>query len=192
MNNMLDLSTVELETNSELWKTREVNGEWLLEMVGNKEIDHLGGKVVLIEGSRGDYVVSVEMKFLDHHLQEGSGGWFGFVIRAQDTLNYELVWFMPNAEKGRAVAYLPVAHGIVPWWTEAYASQQRGGPKIPSHEWFSTKAEVIGDEVSIFIGDEHIFTKKLTYYLTEGRPGFYVGTATDAAFRRVYVEDHRT
>jgi hypothetical protein len=30
----------------------------------------------------------------------------------------------------------------------------------------------------VYVGDNFIFKKKLTYYLKEGRPGLFVGTAT--------------
>ena len=33
-------------------------------------------------------------------------------------------------------------------------------------------------------------TKTLTYYLWKGRPALYVGTVTDALFRRIKVEWH--
>jgi hypothetical protein len=133
--------------------------------------------------------MNAEMRFLGHHLREGDGGWFGFVIRAQDISNYELVWFMPKAGARQTSAYLSVAHGIVPWWTEAYTSQQKGTLQIPYDKWFAARVDVIGDEFSLYANDSHVFTKKMTYYLSEGRPGFYVGTATDAAFRRVVIKD---
>jgi hypothetical protein len=87
------------------------------------------------------------------------------------------------------VAYVPVAHGIVPWWTEAYSTQQKGGPVIPLDDWFEVRVDVVGDEMTVFVNGSHVFTKKLTYYLDQGRPGFYVGTATDAAFRHVRIQD---
>ena len=189
MKTIVDFSRVSLQTNSELWEKIDSDGETILRVVGNEEINHVGGNVALFSDVKRNYSMSAEMKFLGHHLREGSGGWFGFVIRAQDELNYELVWFMPNAEKEKSVAFISVAHGVVPWWTEAYANQQKGGPQISYDEWFAARVDVIGDEFSIYVDEEHIFTKKLTYYLTEGRPGFYVGTTTDAAFRRVILKD---
>jgi len=50
---------------------------------------------------------------------------------------------------------------------------------------------VIGDELSAYLGDNFIFKKKLTYYLKEGRPGFFVGTATDVVFRRIKIKDFK-
>jgi len=130
-----------------------------------------------------------EMRFLGHHLPQERGGWFGFVMRAQDTQNYELVWFMPTAESAKTAAYLAVAHGVVPWWTEAYATQEKGGPCIPPNTWFGARVDVVGDEFTLQVEGQIVFAKKLTYYLSEGRPGLYVGTTTDAAFRRVVIED---
>lgn len=129
-----------------------------------------------------------EMRFLGHHLSEGSGGWFGFTMRAQDSENYELVWFMPLAEGENTVAFLPVAHGVVPWWTESYQSQAKGNANILIDDWFQAQVEVKGDEFNIDVEGTEIFSKKLTYYLSEGYPGFYVGTATDAAFRRFQLD----
>ena len=96
---------------------------------------------------------------------------------------------MPNAESGKTAAYLAVAHGVVPWWTEAYATQQKGGSRIPPNTWFRAHVDVVHDEFTLYVEDQIVFTKKLTYYLSEGRPGFYIGTATDAAFRRVMIKD---
>ena len=87
------------------------------------------------------------------------------------------------------VAYVPVAHGIVPWWTEAYSKQEKGDVFIPQDDWFSARVEVIGDEFAIFVNDHFVFEKKLAYYLKYGRPGLFVGTATDVAFRRIRIED---
>ncbi len=188
MNEFLDLSSVDLETNSPLWQVAESEGELILQVVDNKLEDHIGGKVALLGDAKHNYTMQAEMRFLGHHLPEERGGWFGFVMRAQDTQNYELVWFMPTAESGKTAAYLAVAHGVVPWWTEAYATQQKGGPYIPPDTWFQARVDVVGDEFTLQVEGQTVFAKKLTYYLSEGRPGFYVGTATDAAFRRVAVE----
>ncbi len=189
MKRILDLGTVALETNSPLWQKSELEGETVLHVIGNKAEDHVGGKVALIGDVRRNYSMQSEMRFIGHHLAQERGGWFGIVLRAQDVLNYEVIWFMPNAESGKTVAYVPVAHGIVPWWTEAYASQKKGTVAIPSNTWFRTLVDVIDDEFTLHIEDQVVFTKKLTYYLSAGRPGFYVGTATDAMFRRVILED---
>lgn len=183
----VDFEKIGLETNSALWRAGEREGEPVLQVVGNTAEDHVGGKVALLGRPRRNYTMRVEMRFLGHHLEQPAG-WFGFVMRAQDTLNYEIVWFMPMAEKNTA-AYVPVAHGVVPWWTEAYATQQKGAPPIPTDAWFGARVDVVGDAFTLFVGGEEVFRKKLTYYLEEGRPGLYVGTATDAAFRRVVIED---
>lgn len=189
MGDFSELSQSKLQTNSALWDIADYQGEEILQVVGNHQVDHVSGKTALFGEPRRNYTMSADMRFLGHHLLKGSGGWFGFAVRARDQLNYELVWFMPLAEKDSSVAYLPVAHGIVPWWTEAYATQQKGGPAIPANDWFRARVDVIGDELSIYVENEFVFRKKLTYYLCEGYPGLYVGTATDAAFRRIEIED---
>ena len=189
MNGFVDLAKVALEINSSLWQISESEGEPVLQIVGNEQEDHIGGKVALIDDVRRNYTIRAEMRFLGHHLSQERAGWFGFVMRAQDAQNYELIWFMPNAESGKTAAYLPVAHGVVPWWTEAYATQQKGEPRIPVDAWFQARVDVVDDEFTLYVEDQLVFTKKFAYYLSEGRPGFYVGTATDAAFRRVMIED---
>jgi hypothetical protein len=189
MEKFLHLSKESIQTNSPLWQIGELEGEQVIRVIGNVETDQIGGKVALIGVSRRDYSMQAELKFLGHHLGDQRAGWFGLVMRARDMENYELVWFMPQAEGGKTVAYVPVAHGIVPWWTEAYANQQKGAAHIPNNAWFRTRVEVLKDEMSIYVEDRLVFTKKLTYYLSQGFPGLYVGTATDAAFRRIVIED---
>lgn len=189
MESLIDLATVNLETNSSLWQVAEWDGESILQVLNNRQEDHIGGKAALVGKPRHNYTMQAEMRFLRHHLPQDRAGWLGFVLRAQDTSNYELVWFMPGAERGETAAYLPVAHGVVPWWTEAYATQQRAGPRIPLDRWFQASVDVEGEQFSLHVEGQPVFRKKLTYYLVEGRPGFYVGTCTDAAFRRVTIAD---
>ena len=200
MSKIIDLRTVTLETNSPLWQVKEFEKEPVLQVIGNAATtqrtgvaaylneDHIG-KVALIGGVRQNYRMQAEMRFLGHHHPNPRAGWFGFAIRAQDSLNYEIVWFMPSAEPGSTAAYVPVAHGIVPWWTEAYANQKKGDADIPSDAWFKARVDVVGDEFTVYVADKVVFTKKITYYFREGRPGLFVGTATDAAFRRIVIED---
>ena len=51
------------------------------------------------------------------------------------------------------------------------------------------QVDVIGDEFTVYVDGEKVIHKRMTYYLSDGRPGFYIGTATNAAFRLVKVED---
>jgi hypothetical protein len=189
MTRYFDLSHESIQTNSSLWQIKKHEGEQVVQVTGNVEADHVGGKVALLGPSRRDYSMRAELRFLEHHLGDQKAGWFGLVMRARDLENYELVWFMPQAESGKTVAYVAVAHGIVPWWTEAYAGQQKGTAHIPDNAWFHTRVDVLKDEMSLYVEDQLVFTKKLTYYLSEGFPGLYVGTSTDAAFRRIVIED---
>lgn len=181
-----------LETNSPLFQVVEDGDDDILQLTGNTRIGHIrGGKVALFGESRRNYSVQAEMKFLGHHVPDMErAGWFGFVFRAQDFENFELVWFMPNAAEGRdTVAYVPVAHGVCPWWTEAYETQKKGNPELPQENWFRARVDVHRDEFSVYVNDAFVFKKKLTYFLEEGRPGVFLGTGTDAAFRRVVVKD---
>lgn len=189
MNECVDLTKIALETNSPLWQTCGSDSETVLCVTGNEKVDHIGGTVALIGNTRRNYTMRVEMRLLGHHLPQENGGWLGFVMRARDTRNYELAWFMPNAEGGETAAYLAVAHGVVPWWTEAYVSQKKGRVSIPCDTWFEARVDVVGNEFTLYADSHEVFRKKLSYYLSEGRPGLYVGTATDAAFRRVVLED---
>jgi len=88
--------------------------------------------------------------------------------------------FIPGAPRGFTVAYVPVAHGIVPWWSEGYETQEKGTVPIPRDNWFKARADVQKGRFSIYVNDQFVFEKRLTYYLESGRPGFFVGTATDA------------
>ena len=197
----IDLNKVHIEKNSNLFQIDTLDNEQILTLKNNiynqeidsfagRVVDDVRGKVILLGEVKRDYTMTVDMKFLGTHIDLQGAGWFGFALRAQDCDNYEVVWFMPGgAGERNTVAYVPVAHGVVPWWTEAYSKQEKGNISIPKNEWFTTRVDVIGDTFSIFVDDQFVFEKKLAYYLTSGRPGFFVGTATDAAFRRIKIED---
>lgn len=186
----IDIQKSLFQVNSDLWEIVDSGSEASLRIINNKMIDHVGGKVALLEPKMGNFTMEAEMRFLGHHLADGRGGWFGFVLRAQDTENYELVWFMPNAGAEPQVAYLSVAHGVVPWWTEAYQNQVKGRINIPMGDWFRARVDVMEDGFTLEVEGVEIFEKKLTYYLSAGYQGFYVGTATDAAFRRVRLMEN--
>ncbi len=203
MNNYVDFNKIRIDKNSPLFEITIHDKEQVLQVVNNiyntatdektgKPVDDVRGKVVLLGPVLQDYSMEAEMKFLGHHLVMEGAGWFGFVIRAQDCDNYEIVWFMPEAEDSDSIAHIAVAHGIVPWWTEAYANQQKGSVPIPKNDWFLAKVDVINDEFLVYFNDHFVFKKKLTYYLKEGRPGFFVGTATDVAFRRIKIKDRKS
>ncbi|BAS26744.1 hypothetical protein [Limnochorda pilosa] len=189
MSEMLRLRTLSLEVSSKLWRVDESREEPVLQLLGNTDVDHMGGQVALIDYAGNDYSMESEMRFVANHLSQDGAGWFGFAIRAQDLRNYEVVWFMPGAERGSTVAYLPVAHGIVPWWTEAYATQEKGTVRIPADAWFRARVDVRGSIIKVYVDGQFVFEKKLTYYLSSGRPGLYVGTATDAEFRRIVLSE---
>lgn len=103
----------------------------------------------MIGDIRRNYSMQAELKFLGHHLPQKRAGWFGLVMLARDLENYELVWHMPNAESGKMAAYLSVAHGVVPWWIETYATQEKGNPHIPNNTWFRVRVDVVNDEMTL-------------------------------------------
>ena len=202
-NEYLDLTKIPFKKNSDLFKIETIDNEQVITLTGNsynQEIDEFtgkkiddarGGKLILFGDKIGNYSMTVEMKFLGFHVDNfPSGGWFGFAVRAQDFENYEIVWFMPGGGgESNTVAYVPVAHGVCPWWTEAYNKQEKGQIALPKDDWFRTRIDVIGDEFSVYVNDQFVFKKKLSYYLTTGKPGLFVGTATDVAFRRLTIEN---
>lgn len=196
----IHLDTIQLHENSNLFKIELIDNEPIITLKGNEydsSIDPFtgmekdnskGAKVILIGNKQTDYIMSAEMKFLDIHLNDCEGcGWLGFAIRAQDSDNFEAVWFMPGTIKNN-VAYIPIAHGVGPYWAEAYIKSEKGTVKLPKNDWFKAKAIVKGKDISIYVNDELVMKKKASYYLTSGFAGFFVGTATDASFRRVKIE----
>ena len=188
MSRRLKLGDLDVAAISDLWSVDESGEEPVLQLLGHTRVEHIrDSQVALIDFAGSDYSVEAEMRFVANHLPDPTAGWFGFALRAQDFANYEIVWFIPGARRGFTVAYVPVAHGIVPWWTEAYETQEKGTVPIPKDDWFKARADVKGDSFSIYVDGRLVFEKKLTYYIEAGRPGFFCGTATDAKFRRVSV-----
>ncbi len=189
---IIDLKHADIEKNSDLFKIGELDGQTALYIKGNEykdKIDDVRGKVALIGKIRRNYSMSAELKFLGHHMDMENAGWFGVVFRAADTENFEVVWFMPGSEGSNTVAYVPVAHGLCPWWTEAYSAQEKGSAPILADKWFRARIDVTGDEFTLYVDNDLVFTKKMTYYLNEGHPGFFIGTATDAAIRNITIKD---
>ena len=198
----LNLKQIPIEKNTDLFKIDTIDNEQILilrgntyneeidEFTGKKVDDSRGGKIILLGDKIGNYSMTVDMKFLGFHIDNfPSGGWFGYAMRAQDLENYEIVWFMPGGGgESNTIAYVPVAHGVCPWWTEAYNKQEKGNIHLPKDDWFTAKIDVNGDEFSVYVNGQFIFKKKLSYYLTTGKPGLFVGTATDVMFRRLKIE----
>ncbi len=56
-------------------------------------------------------------------------------------------------------------------------------------DWFEAEIIVNEDEFSVYVNGAFIFKKKLTYYLRSGRPGLFIGTATDVMFRKIQIKD---
>lgn len=201
-NPYLDLTKIKIQKNSGLFRIDTIDNEQVIMLQGNEynsEIDPFtgmekdnsrGAKVILLGDVQGDYVMTVEMKFLDINLDDCPGcGWFGYAIRAQDYDNFETVWFMPGGVDGsNTVAYMPIAHGVGPYWAEAYKKSEKGNVILPKNDWFKTKVVVEGKDISIYVDDILVLKKKASYYLTTGTPGLFVGTATDAAFRRIKIK----
>ncbi|MEE8478527.1 MAG: hypothetical protein V3S42_00830 [Candidatus Neomarinimicrobiota bacterium] len=197
----ISLTTMKIEKNSPIIKIDKIEGEDIIIVKGNiyntnidnstgKVIDDIRGKVILFGDVINNYNMNVQMKFLGANIDLEGAGWFGFVIRAQDCDNYGVVWFMPGgAEGNNNIAYIPVAHGVIPWWTESYLKQEKGSFPLPKNDWFEAEIIVNKDEFSVFVNGTFIFKKKLTYYLLSGRPGLFIGTATDVMFRKIQIKD---
>ena len=97
----LRLGELSLEANSQLWSVDERGEEPVLQLTGHTHVEHIrDSQVALIEYAGNDYSVEAEMRFLANYLPDPSAGWFGFALRAQDFMNYEVVWFIPGAEAG--------------------------------------------------------------------------------------------
>ena len=157
MRRYIDLNEIKIEKNSNLFQVDTLDNEQILLLKNNmynqeidsftgRVVDDVRGKVILLGEVKHDYMMTVDMKFLGTHIDMQGAGWFGFALRAQDCDNYEVVWFMPGGvEEANTVAYIPVAHGVVPWWTEAYSKQEKGDIPIPKDDWFTARIEVKGD-----------------------------------------------
>lgn len=74
MNNFMDLDLVDLITNSNLWENVKFDGEQVLQLVNNNVYDVVGGKVALFKNRYHNYRMRAELRFIRHHLPEGSGG----------------------------------------------------------------------------------------------------------------------
>jgi len=179
-----------VEVNSAQWRLHAIDGQACLAVVGNTREEHIHGKAALLHPPFGDGALEAELRFLESRNEAPDQGWFGVILRARDTENYEMFWFMPHRGPTGSVAYVPVAHGMVPWWTEAYATQRKGDFHVPKDRWFGVRAEVAGKLARIYADGGLVLEKTLTYYLGPGRAGFYVGTLTDAAFRNARVTVH--
>lgn len=195
----INFDEVKFRNNSDLFRIETIDNEKTIILEGNKfdnSIDPFtgmeksnsrGAKVFLIGGIQTDYVMSAEMKFIKANLDDCNDcGWFGFAIRAQDFDNFECVWFMPGMKRDN-VAYIPFAHGVAPYWAEGYINSEKSTVKLPLNNWFKAKTVVKGKNISIYVNDELVLNKKASYYLTSGYAGLFVGTATDAAFRRISI-----
>ncbi|MCI1681700.1 MAG: DUF1080 domain-containing protein [Bacteroides sp.] len=195
-----NLDEVETRNNSDLFRIETIDNEKTIILEGNKfdsSIDPFtgmeksnsrGAKVFLVGEVQTDYVMSTEMRLIKNNLEDCNDcGWLGFAIRTQDFDNFECVWFMPGMSKDN-VAYIPFAHGIAPYWGEGYIKSEKGTVKLPQNDWFKTTVVVKGNNISIYVNSELVLKKKASYYLTSGYAGLFVGTATDAAFRKISIE----
>ena len=75
----------------------EIGEEPILQLTGHTKVEHIrDSQVALIDFAANDYSVEAEMQFVTNYLPDPGAGWFGFALRAQDFMNYEIVWFMPG------------------------------------------------------------------------------------------------
>ncbi len=180
------------EANRGDWQAEEEDGEAVLALPNNQRLDWRGGTVAIAgDPAWRDYEYSLELCLLTAG-DEPTMAWPGLAVRAQDTDNYELFWFMPHLEDDGSgnVAYLSVAHNMVPWWTDAYVSIPRGQARYSPGEWLPISVRVEGLQASVRVWNrpEPILTVRLTYYLDGGRVGVYCGSQTSAKFRRMRVD----
>ncbi len=179
------------ESNGGNWRAEVEDGEAVLALPKNQALDWRGGTVA-IAGDRAwrDYEYSLDLYLLPH--AEGSGmAWPGVIVRAKDTDNYEAFWFLPHLDDASGnVAYLSVAHGIVPWWTDSYVSIPRGRAPYSPGEWLPISVRVEGLQASVRVRNEPdpVLTVRLSYYLDGGCVGVYCGTETSAKFRRMRID----
>lgn len=179
------------EANRGNWQTREADGEAVLALSDNPTTDWRGGTVAIAgDPSWRDYEFSLELRLLPR--ADSSMAWPGIAVRAQDTANYELFWFMPHVEDEAAgnVAYLSVAHNVVPWWNDSYVNIPRGVAAYTPGEWLPISVRVQGIEASVRVRNdaEPILSVRLSYHIDGGRVGVYCGTQTAAEFRRMRVD----
>jgi hypothetical protein len=177
------------ESNSPLWRLMEDDGEPCIGLVGNTFEDHERGKTLVFgDPEWSDYALELETKVVTARMPNPLTAWWGLGLRALDPYNMECFFFRPPASGSAGLAYVPIAHGLQPVWTESYRTQQFGPAVVPFGEWMQVRAEVRGREAQVWVGGQLVMSKTLTYYLWKGRPALYVGTVTDALFRRIRVE----
>ena len=70
--------------------------------------------------------------------------------------NLNLKSLLRNYVSRNTIAYVPMAHNVVPWWTEAYTRQEKGDFPLPKNDWFTARVDMIGDEFSLFIDDQFV------------------------------------
>src|SRR3990170_2932710 len=99
---MEDSALREWTINRGRWQVLTEEGEPVLALPHNPFSDDRYG-VAAIAGDTHwrDYAYSLEVAFTGNTgLEDPSRGWLGVIVRAQDTENYELFWFMPHAPEG--------------------------------------------------------------------------------------------
>lgn len=180
------------EANRGDWQAQEEEDEAVLALPKNETLDWRGGTVAVAgDPTWRDYEYSLELCLLAVADEHGMA-WPGVVVRAQDTANYELFWFVPHLKEDASdnVAYLSVAHNVVPWWTNGYVSIPRGRVQYSPGEWLPVSVRVEGLQVSVRVRNrpDPILAVRLTYYLDGGCVGVYCGTRTSAKFRRMRVD----
>jgi hypothetical protein len=176
------------ESNSPLWQLADRDGPCIA-LFGNTVEDHERGKLLLFgDPTWSDYALDAEIRIVRGHLANPRQTYPGIVVRARDPYNAECFFFRPHAAGRVGAAYVPVAHGLQPVWTDAYHEQTFCDCVVPFDDWFHVRVEVRGREARLLVDGAEAMRRTLTYYLWSGRPGLYVGTGTDALFRNVNVD----
>ena len=182
------------ESNTPLWQIVEAPSgtgpvERSIALLGNTLEDHEHCKVLLFgDPEWSDYALDLEIRVIRGYLRNPRQTYPGIALRARDVYNFENFFFRPHDASGRGAAYIPIAHGLQPVWTDAYHTQEFGRCTVPFDAWFRVRAEVRAREATVYVDGQEAMRRTLTYYLWQGRPGLYVGTCTDALFRNVTVE----
>ncbi|MHA1672675.1 MAG: hypothetical protein ACTSYI_03525 [Promethearchaeota archaeon] len=193
----VNLEEVSILVNTDLFQKANLFGENILMVENNtysaevdptssKPLDDIKGKVYMFDTTIKTGSFSCEMQFLQNHIPD-KAPWMGVVFRAQDMDNYELVWIMPlaNAEN---IAHISVAHGIVPWWSEAYEQSKKATIALNEKDWNMITVQMEEEVFTVSVNQREAFTKRYAYYLKEGKVGVFLGTGTDATFKNFHLK----
>jgi len=112
----LKLGPWSVKASSELWSVDDTSPEPVLQLTGHTQVEHIrDSQVALIDWDGSDYSLEAEMHFITCHLDDPTAGWFGLCPQSPGLFQLRSRLVYPGTPRGFTVAYVPVAHGIVPW-----------------------------------------------------------------------------